>query len=142
MPGIRRCALRFQAGYYLATGAAPFLSRRLFEAATGRKTDWWLVQMVGLLAMTSGAAIAAGLRARRISPETLTLAVLSALSFAAIDTVHSLRGRISKVYLCDAAVEIALLACVAAECSGARGIERSADDDRRTAQRDGERGVL
>lgn len=131
MPGIRRSALRFQAFYYLATGAAPFASRRLFEAATGRKTDWWLVQMVGLLAMTSGAAIAAGLRARRISPETLTLAALSAVSFTAIDTVHSLRGRISKVYLCDAAVELALLACMAWECAPEAGSEGGAHDDRR-----------
>ncbi len=138
MPGIRRSALCFQALYYLATGAAPFVSRRLFEAVTGPKTDWWLVQMVGLLAMTSGGAIAAGLRTRKISPETLTLAALSAASFTAIDTVHSLRGRISKVYLCDAAVELALMACMASEW----GSERSDDDDGRTPQRDGERRLL
>ena len=141
MPGIRR-VLRFQACYYLATGAAPFISRRLFEAVTGRKTDWWLVQMVGLLAMTSGAAIGVGLRATTASPETLTMAALSAASFAAIDTVHSLRGRISKVYLCDAAIELLLLAGIAAECRGGSNSERSANDDERATQRDGERGLL
>lgn len=128
MPAIRR-VLRFQACYYLATGAAPFVSRRLFEAVTGPKTDWWLVQMVGLLAITSGAAVAVGSRSEKPSPETLAMAALSAASFAAIDIVHSLRGRISKVYLCDAAVELLLLAGIAAECSGARGGEPRADDE-------------
>ena len=141
MPGIRR-VLRFQACYYLATGAAPFVSRRAFEAVTGPKIDWWLVQMVGLLAITSGAAITSGLRSRRVSPETLTLAVLSAVSFAAIDTVHSVRGRISKVYLCDAALELLLLAGIAAECCERRRSERTEDDDERATQRDGERGLL
>ena len=36
-----------QGGYYVATGVAPFISRRLFEAITGPKSDWWLVQTVG-----------------------------------------------------------------------------------------------
>lgn len=116
MPNLRRAALGFQAAYYIITGAWPLVSRRAFEAVTGPKVDWWLVQMVGLLAVTNGIAIAAGLRAERISRATVALSVLSALSFATIDTVYALKGRISKIYLCDAVVEAAIVALV--ECGG------------------------
>jgi len=39
--------LAVQAAYYLVTGAAPFISRRGFEAVTGR--EWWLVRDIVLL---------------------------------------------------------------------------------------------
>lgn len=104
-----RAALRFQAAYYVVTGIWPLLSRRSFEAVTGPKADWWLVQMVGLLAATVGTALAVGAREERPAPAVRTLAILSALSFAGIDTLHALRGRISKIYLADAAVEAALV---------------------------------
>ncbi len=112
MPSLRRSALRFQAGYYVLTGAWPLFSRRSFEAVTGPKRDWWLVQMVGLLAVTNGVALAAGLNAQRVSRETLTLSVLSAAAFASIDTVYSLTGRISKVYIADALLEAVLIALI------------------------------
>ena len=38
-----------QGGYYVATGVLPFVSRRAFEALTGPKREWWLVQTVGAL---------------------------------------------------------------------------------------------
>lgn len=108
----KRSAIAFQSAYYIVTGAAPLLSRRAFEALTGRKCDWWLVQMVGLLAVANGAALGAGLRAVVLSPETRTLSVLSALAFAGIDVAYALRGRISKIYLLDALVEAAIAAFV------------------------------
>lgn len=110
-----RAALRFQAAYYIATGAWPLLSRRSFEAVTGPKTDWWLVQMVGLLAAAIGTTLAVGAREERPAPAVRTLAVLSALSFAGIDTVHALRGRISKIYLGDALVEVLLALAIVRE---------------------------
>lgn len=112
MPMKRAQIIRLQAAYYIATGVFPFVSRRAFEAITGRKTDWWLVQMVGLLAFTNGLALAAGAGDEEPSPETIALSLLSALSFAAIDTVYALQGRISPVYLADAAVEVALIAAI------------------------------
>jgi hypothetical protein len=108
-----RAALRFQAGYYIATGVWPLLNRRSFEAVTGPKADWWLVQMVGLLAATIGTALAVGARGERPAPEVRTLALLSALSFAGIDTVYALGGRISKIYLGDAVVELLLVLTIA-----------------------------
>lgn len=112
MPNLRRAALLFQAWYYIGTGLWPLASRRCFEAATGPKTDWWLVQMVGLLAAAIGTSIAVGARDERPSPAIRTLGVLSALSFAGIDVVHAARRRISPIYLGDAAVELALIAAI------------------------------
>ncbi len=112
MPNLRQSALHVQSAYYVGTGLWPLFSRRTFEAVTGPKTDWWLVQMVGLLAATAGAAIALGVREDPPSAATRTLAVLCALSFAGIDIAHAARRRISPIYLADAAVEIALAAAV------------------------------
>jgi hypothetical protein len=114
MPNARLSALRFQAAYYIVTGAWPLLSRRAFEAVTGPKRDWWLVQMVGLLALTNGVAIGVGARSERPSKETLTLSLLSALSFGAIDTIYAFKRRISPLYLADAVLEAAIAACVTA----------------------------
>ena len=105
----RRAALRAQAVYYVLTGACPLVNRKTFERLTGPKHDWWLVQMVGLLAVTNGIAIACGTFAERPSPETLALSRLSALSFAGIDAVYALKGRISPIYLADAALELGIL---------------------------------
>src|SRR4051794_34537304 len=44
-----RRALITQSVYYVVTGLAPFVSRRAFEAVTGPKREWWLVQTVGAL---------------------------------------------------------------------------------------------
>ena len=102
-------ALAFQAVYYLSTGLWPFVSMRSFEAVTGPKVDRWLVRMVGLLAACDGATIAAGLGAKSPSRETQVLAISSALAFAAIDVAYVCRGRISPIYLGDAAIELALV---------------------------------
>jgi len=112
MPNLRRAALQFQAYYYIGTGLWPLASRKAFEAVTGPKADWWLVQMVGLLAASIGAALAVGTRDEQPAPPIRVLAVLSALSFAGIDIVHVARRRISPIYLGDAAVELALIAAM------------------------------
>lgn len=91
--------------YYLLTGLWPLLSMRTFEWVTGPKTDRWLVRMVGLLA----AVIGASLLARRGSSDRI-LPVGSALAFASVDTTYSLRGAISRIYLADALLELALVA--------------------------------
>lgn len=135
MPIRRSSAIAFQAGYYIVTGALPLVSRRAFEALTGPKTDWWLVQMVGLLALTNGIALAAGVRGGKPSRETITLSLLSACSFAAIDTVYALKRRISPIYLADALLEAAVVAAVEWPVNG-----NDADDD--AAKPDGRRWLL
>ena len=95
-----------QGAYYVATGLWPLFSMHTFEAVTGRKTDRWLVRMVGLLATVIGTSLVTG---GGRTPDR-TLAVGSALAFASIDTWYAARRTIRPVYLADAVVELALVA--------------------------------
>ncbi|MBV8332162.1 MAG: hypothetical protein JO192_05450, partial [Candidatus Eremiobacteraeota bacterium] len=70
----------------------------------------WLVQTVGLLVTCVAISLAAGTRRDLPSQETLVLAVSSALALASVDVVHTVRGRISPVYLADAVAELLLVA--------------------------------
>jgi hypothetical protein len=94
--------------YYVVTGLWPIVHLGSFEAITGPKVDDWLVKMVGLLAATIGIALGVAVRHRRWSAEVRALAILSALSFAAIDLRYAFAGRISPIYLADAVVELAI----------------------------------
>jgi cadmium resistance protein CadD (predicted permease) len=105
-----RDVLRAQGGYYIGSGLLPLVSMPLFERITGRKWDRWLVQMVGLLAVSIGISVLVASRNEEVDPSIVTLAVASALSFAGIDVVHVARRRISPVYLADAGTEVILLA--------------------------------
>ncbi|MBV9263341.1 MAG: hypothetical protein JO324_03395, partial [Candidatus Eremiobacteraeota bacterium] len=55
-----RDVLRLQGGYYVLSGLFPLVSMAAFERVTGEKTDRWLVQMVGLLAVSIGASLLIG----------------------------------------------------------------------------------
>jgi hypothetical protein len=113
--------LTAQGGYYLATGVAPFVSRRAFEAVTGPKTEWWLVQTVGVVVSVVGAALVSGARSGRVTPELLGLAAGCAAGLAAVDVVQVARGRIAPTYLLDAAAQATALAgLIAREGVGAR----------------------
>jgi hypothetical protein len=96
--------------FYLITGVWPFVSRRAFEKVTGPKTDWWLVQTVGIVVTGIGLTLLAAARRPRVPPEASLLAVSSALGLASIDVVHVARGRLRWTYLLDAAAELALIA--------------------------------
>jgi hypothetical protein len=98
----------FQGLFYVATGVWPLIDIVSFQIVTGPKTDLWLVRTVGVLVTVIGAVLIAASRTRRVSLEIVMLAVGSALGLAAIDLRYALAGRISAVYLADAAVEIAL----------------------------------
>ena len=100
------------AAYYLATGLWPLLDMRSFELVTGRKTDRWLVKMVGALAAANGFALAVGAARERPARETLALGLGSAFAFTAIDVVYVARRRIRPIYLGDALVELALIAAL------------------------------
>lgn len=120
-----RAIAAVQGAYYLATGLLPFVSYRAFERITGPKVDDWLVRMVGLLAAVIGAVLVRDARAPRATARTpdgspdRQLAVASAVAFAAIDTWYAGRGRISRVYLLDAAAELALVGAWLAAPAGA-----------------------
>ena len=121
---MRRLA-RLHGGYYVASGLWPIVSYRTFERVTGPKTDDWLVKTVGLLA-----AVVGGTLVRHGGREAATrdLAIGAAAAFAAVDTWYALRGRISRVYLADAAVEAALIvAWVAVSPGGTMSRARRVD---------------
>jgi hypothetical protein len=101
---------RIHALYALITGVWPLLHMRSFEAISGRKTDRWLVKCVGALVGVTGGVIAGAGHRQRLTPEMVGLAVGSSASLAAIDVIYVARGRISRVYLLDALVEILLIA--------------------------------
>jgi len=107
----RRNALAVGQGvYFAATGIWPLVHMPSFEAVTGPKADKWLVRTVGVLvAVIGGALISAGAR-RAVTREIEGLALGSAAGLGLIDVVYSTKGRISKIYLADAAAEAALIA--------------------------------
>jgi hypothetical protein len=108
-----KTVLTAQGGYYVATGVAPFISRRAFEAVTGPKTEWWLVQTVGALVTVVGAALISGARSGRVTPELCGIAAGCAAGLAGIDVVYVARRRIAPTYLLDAAAQLAALAGLA-----------------------------
>ena len=105
--------LKAQGAYYVVTGVLPFVSRGAFEALTGSKREWWLVQTVGALVTVIGAALLGAARRRRAQPELLFVAAGSAGALAGIDVVYVAKGRIAPTYLLDASVQLSLLAALA-----------------------------
>jgi hypothetical protein len=92
----------------------PLLDRQSFERVTGAKRDYWLAQTVGVLVTCIGGTLVLAERLDRVSRELRLLAGASAGGLAAVDLVFAVRGRISKVYLLDAAIETPFLAQLAA----------------------------
>ena len=101
----------WQATFYVGTGVWPLLHRRSFERVTGRKTDFWLAQTVGLTVAAIGIGLAQAVSRREGVPAELrTVAVATAAGLALVDLSFVARRRISKIYLADAAAEVALIA--------------------------------
>lgn len=98
-----------QGAVYLTTGLWPVFHYKSFAAVTGPKTDVWLVRTVGLLLGVTGYAL---LEASRREParEIRQTGAGFALALAAVDVVYASRGTIRKVYLADAALELAFAA--------------------------------
>jgi hypothetical protein len=107
-----RRALLAYGGYYVATGVAPFVSRRAFEAVTGPKREWWLVQTVGVAVTAVGGGVLAAAARDRVTPEVEAIATGCAAGLATIDVVYATRGRIAPTYLADAAAQVALLTAI------------------------------
>lgn len=98
-----------QGAVYVPSGLWPVAHIRSFEAVTGPKTDRWLVKTVGLLtAVIGGTLLDATARGRRDAGVAL-LGAGSAASLAAIDVWYASRGRIRRVYLLDAAMQLAFV---------------------------------
>ena len=122
----RHRVLTLQAAYYVLTGLWPLVHFSSFELVTGPKADDWLVRMVGLLVVLIGVTLAVAVL--RNAVWTLEITVLSAgatIAFSAIDTWYAFSGRISPIYLADAALEVVLLAGLALTRRPFRDAERA-----------------
>jgi hypothetical protein len=97
---------RAHGAFNLVSGLWPLLHMRSFERVLGPKADRWLVQTVAGMLVAIGAAQLS----TRPSPDSVAQARRVGLgtgaTLAAIDLVYAPRGRISKVYLVDAALEL------------------------------------
>lgn len=99
-----------QAAYFALGSLWPIFGSRSFQQVTGPKRDMWLAQGVALLLGVQGAAIVSAGIHDRVTPEIAQLGAGSSLALATVGVVNALRGRISKVYLLDAATHAALVA--------------------------------
>lgn len=97
---------RAHGAYNLLSGAWPLVHMRSFEAVSGPKTDRWLVRTVGGLLATNGAAqLLAGSSADALV-QARRIGIGTAVTMGAVDTYYGGTGRISRVYLVDALVEL------------------------------------
>jgi hypothetical protein len=99
---------RFQGSFNVINGLWPLVHMRSFEAVSGPKTDKWLVRTV------SGLLITVGLEQLHASSREETaaakrLGIGAAATLAAIDLVYVANGRISRIYLLDATVELLII---------------------------------
>ena len=97
-----------QSIYFLILGLWPIFHMRSFEKISGPKTDHWLVVSVGALISVIGGVLLVAIILDQIVTSILILAFLSAAVLAWIDIYYALSKQISKVYLLDAVIEIAM----------------------------------
>lgn len=110
------CLSISQGAYYLITAFWSMVSMRSFQRVTGPKTDIWLVRTVALLLIVIGKVLAVAGFQQRTVPEVPLLGAGSSAALAGIDIVYAVRGRISRIYLLDALVELVFLAVWARAC--------------------------
>jgi hypothetical protein len=96
--------------YYGLSGIWPLINMNSFEAVTGDKLDEWLVRVVSALIIVIAAVLLTSAARRRVVLETWILATGSAAALAIIDIYYVAVGRISFIYLGDAALQIVLIA--------------------------------
>lgn len=94
---------------------------RSFEWVCGPKEDVWLVKCVGGLTVTMGFVQLRSGTSEEGLATARRIGIGAAATFGAIDLVYGCAGRISKIYLLEAAIEAALLAAWMATRHSRRG---------------------
>src|SRR3954447_9026368 len=94
---------RTQGGFNVASGLWPLLHRRSFEAVLGPKQDYWLATTVALLLAGNGTAQLMASSTPNGVASARRVGVATAVALASVDLVNVARGRISSMYLLDAA---------------------------------------
>jgi hypothetical protein len=117
--GVTRAATlaRAHGMFNMAGGLWPLIHMRSFEAVLGPKTDRWLVRTVAGLLVANGLAQFTAEPTPMALRQARTIGVGTAVTLAAIDLRYAPPGRISRVYLLDAAAE---LAWIVLWCTGKR----------------------
>ncbi len=105
---MRRLA-QAQGAFNVLGGVWPLLSMRTFEAVYGPKVDRWLEYTVGGLLATVGAAQLMSRDTNQLHVARV-LGIGTAATLLAVDLVYVPNGRISRMYLQDAACEVGWLA--------------------------------
>jgi hypothetical protein len=100
---------RAQGAFNLVNGLWPLLHMRSFEAVFGPKTDRWLVRTVAGLLCVNGVSQLRASRHRKSLPDARVTGMGTAATLAAIDLAYAPSGRIRRIYLLDAAVELVWL---------------------------------
>jgi hypothetical protein len=95
--------------YFVPTSLVALLSRPLFEAVSGRKTDYWLVRTVASLLTVIGVAVGWAGAKDRVTPEIAAVAIGSSAALTAVDVVYVGKRRISPVYLLDGVGNVLLI---------------------------------
>lgn len=96
--------------FNVAGGLWPLVHLPSFEAVSGPKTDRWLVRTVAALMVVDGLTQLAAAPTDDALPTARRLGVGTALTLAVVDVRYASTGRISRVYLLDAAVELGWVA--------------------------------
>ena len=104
MPFSGRALAGTHATYLALTGAWAVANRSSFERVTGRKHDFWLVRLVGGLALATGVSLGVAVARGARTPEARVLAVVSSAAFGAGD-LYAARAY-SRIYLMDAALQL------------------------------------
>ena len=99
-----------QGVYFLATGIWPLVHMESFAAMTGSRADKWLVRTVGVLVGATGAVLLRAAARNRVTPEISALGVAASASLGSVDTLYTIRGHVSRIYLADSAVHGAFVA--------------------------------
>lgn len=91
-------------------GVWPLVHLSSFEAVFGAKTDRWLVRTVAGLLLVNGCSQLAASRRVEGADHAAVVGIGTAATLATIDLIYAPRGRISKVYLLDAVLELGWIA--------------------------------
>jgi hypothetical protein len=100
---------KLQASFNLVTGLWPLLHMRSFEMVSGPKTDKWLVRAVAGLLVTIGLEQLRAASTPGSGPTAKRLGLGTATTMAAIDVTYATKGRISRIYLLDAVIELLII---------------------------------
>jgi hypothetical protein len=97
---------RAQGVFNIASGLWPLLHRQSFEAVLGPKQDYWLATTVGLLLAGNGTVQLMAPSTPHGLASARAVGAATSLALASVDLVNVARGRISRMYLLDAAAQL------------------------------------